>query len=241
MKNSTIKVRKTLRYSKEYRYQIFYLKNTRKRLAPPKPIKMATWFTCMLLMCRQAGTNFIQAAKTKHTILSCLTVHLTITTSTHSSKKLEKVQIKRVDSDTADKLIDKGEKNWKRFWWLGKKQQVKTVFEKAINNKNMNITVESLAPDELPVIITIVNSCAGWRTWPKWAVAAMRLWVRCPISMRLQSTEIMPLFRRFWKLKLTSESYSGQAGIWFELAVAEHALQARILRISSNYDITLVG
>ena len=69
-------------------------------------------------------------------------------------QKLEKTQIKRVDSETADKLIDKDEKV-ESVLSTEEKEQVKSVFEKAINNKNMNVTVESLAPDELPVVITM--------------------------------------------------------------------------------------
>jgi molecular chaperone HtpG len=69
-------------------------------------------------------------------------------------QKLEKTQIKRVDSDTADKLIDKGE-TVESVLSTDEKEQVKAVFEKAVNNKNMNVTVESLAPDELPVVITM--------------------------------------------------------------------------------------
>jgi molecular chaperone HtpG len=69
-------------------------------------------------------------------------------------QKLEKTQIKRVDSETADKLIDKDEKV-ESVLSTEEKEQVKTVFEKAINNKNMNVTVESMAPDELPVAITM--------------------------------------------------------------------------------------
>jgi molecular chaperone HtpG len=69
-------------------------------------------------------------------------------------QKLEKTQIKRVDSETADKLIDKDEKVESV---LGKEEQeqVKTIFEKSINNKNMSVSVEPMSPDDLPVIITM--------------------------------------------------------------------------------------
>ena len=61
-------------------------------------------------------------------------------------QKLEKVQIKRVDSETADKLIDKDEK-MESVLSKEEQEQVKTVFEKAIANKNMTVAVESLSPD----------------------------------------------------------------------------------------------
>jgi molecular chaperone HtpG len=69
-------------------------------------------------------------------------------------QKLEKTHIKRVDSDTADKLIDKDQKIESV---LSKEDQeaVKSIFEKAINNKSMSVAVESMSPDDLPVIITM--------------------------------------------------------------------------------------
>jgi molecular chaperone HtpG len=69
-------------------------------------------------------------------------------------QKLDKTQIKRVDSETADKLIDKDEKI-ESVLSTEETEQIKTIFEKAINNKNMNVAVESMAPDDLPVIITM--------------------------------------------------------------------------------------
>lgn len=98
--------------------------------------------------------SFIQAAKNKAYDVLVLNGPLDNHYINTLEQKLEKVQIKRVDSDTADKLIDKGKKI-ESVLSDSEKEQVKTVFEKAVNNKNMNITVESLAPDELPVIITM--------------------------------------------------------------------------------------
>ena len=69
-------------------------------------------------------------------------------------QKLEKTHIKRVDSDTAEKLITKEEKLESV---LGKEEeeQVKAIFEKAINNKNMTVAVEPMSPEDLPVVITM--------------------------------------------------------------------------------------
>jgi molecular chaperone HtpG len=69
-------------------------------------------------------------------------------------QKLDKTQIKRVDSDTADKLIDKDEKI-ESVLTADESEQIKSIFEKAINNKNMTVAVESMSPDDLPVIITM--------------------------------------------------------------------------------------
>lgn len=69
-------------------------------------------------------------------------------------QKLEKTHIKRVDSDTLDKLIDKDEKV-ESVLSEDEKGKLKEIFEKAINNKAMSIAVESLSTDELPVVITM--------------------------------------------------------------------------------------
>jgi molecular chaperone HtpG len=98
--------------------------------------------------------SFIQGAKNKaYDVLlfdGVLDSHF-INTLEH---KLEKTQLKRVDSETADKLIDKDEKT-ETVLSKEEQDQVKGIFEKAINNKNMIIGIESMSPDDLPVIITM--------------------------------------------------------------------------------------
>jgi molecular chaperone HtpG len=72
----------------------------------------------------------------------------------HLEQKLEKTQLKRVDSDTIDKLIANEDK---AASILSKEEEdaVKSVFEKAINNKSMTLAVESLSPEDLPVTVTM--------------------------------------------------------------------------------------
>ncbi|MTI41617.1 molecular chaperone HtpG [Fulvivirga lutimaris] len=69
-------------------------------------------------------------------------------------QKLENTQLKRVDADTINKLIDKDEK---LDSVLSKEQEekVKGIFETAINNANMKVNIDSLAPEEMPVTITM--------------------------------------------------------------------------------------
>lgn len=72
----------------------------------------------------------------------------------HLEMKLEKVSFKRVDADVLDKLIAK-EDAAKHQLTEDEAKAVKEVFEKAINNSNMQVEVESLPADELPVTITM--------------------------------------------------------------------------------------
>jgi molecular chaperone HtpG len=98
--------------------------------------------------------SFIQAAKAKSYDVLLLDGVLDNHFINTLEQKLEKVQIKRVDSETADKLIDKDEK-LESVLSKDEQEQVKSIFEKAIANKNMTVSVESLSPDELPVVITM--------------------------------------------------------------------------------------
>jgi molecular chaperone HtpG len=68
--------------------------------------------------------------------------------------KLDKVQIKRVDADVADKLIDKDEKI-ESVLTTEETEKVKAIFEKAINRTNMKVKVEGMTADELPVTVTM--------------------------------------------------------------------------------------
>ena len=72
----------------------------------------------------------------------------------HLEQKIENVSLKRVDSDTIDKLIDKDEKV-ESILSDKEKDNVKELFEKAIDSKNATVVVESLATDEMPVVVTL--------------------------------------------------------------------------------------
>lgn len=68
-------------------------------------------------------------------------------------QKLEKTQIKRVDADIISKLIEKDEALTLNLS-EDEATQVKTLFEKAINNTNMNVEIIAGQEDELPVTVT---------------------------------------------------------------------------------------
>jgi molecular chaperone HtpG len=72
----------------------------------------------------------------------------------HLEMKLEKISFKRVDADVLDKLIQKEDPS-KHELTEDESKKLKEIFEKAINNPNMKVEVESLSSDELPVTITM--------------------------------------------------------------------------------------
>lgn len=98
--------------------------------------------------------SFIQAAKNKSYDVLELNGVLDNHFINTLEQKLEKTQIKRVDSEIVDKLIDKDAK-MESVLSTEEQDKVKAIFEKAVNNKNMVLAIESLSPDELPVVLTM--------------------------------------------------------------------------------------
>ncbi|GCC50688.1 molecular chaperone HtpG [Chryseotalea sanaruensis] len=98
--------------------------------------------------------SFIQAAKNKSYDVLLLDGVLDNHFINTFEQKLEKTQIKRVDSEIVDKLIDKDTK-MESVLSKEDEEKVKAIFEKAINNKAMTVAIESLSTDELPVVITM--------------------------------------------------------------------------------------
>lgn len=69
-------------------------------------------------------------------------------------QKLEKTTLKRVDADTIDKLIQTDAKP-ESVLSEDETTRLKELFEKAIANQTMTVSVEALSVDDQPVIITL--------------------------------------------------------------------------------------
>jgi len=69
-------------------------------------------------------------------------------------QKTEKTQLKRVDSDVVDKLIQKDDS---KELLLNEEESsaVKALFEKAIQKDNMQVEIAALGENELPVMVTM--------------------------------------------------------------------------------------
>jgi molecular chaperone HtpG len=72
----------------------------------------------------------------------------------HLEMKNEKTAWKRVDSETVDKLVDTDEKK-ESVLTEDQQKELKEIFIKAIDNKNVTFSVESLPVEELPLVITL--------------------------------------------------------------------------------------
>lgn len=97
---------------------------------------------------------FIQAAKEKAYDVLMMDGVLDSHFIGNLEQKLEKTQLKRVDSEIIDKLITKSDAV-ASVLSKEEEEQVKGIFEKAINNKAMTLAIESLSPNDLPVTITM--------------------------------------------------------------------------------------
>ena len=72
----------------------------------------------------------------------------------HLEMKLEKTSLKRVDADVMDKLIEK-EDTEKHKLTDDESARLKSIFEKAINNAQMNVEIDSNHTEAMPVTITM--------------------------------------------------------------------------------------
>jgi molecular chaperone HtpG len=72
----------------------------------------------------------------------------------HTEHKLENTQLKRVDADVVDKLINK-EDAIATVLSEEETTKIKSIFETSIAKPHMQVTVESLSPDEMPVTVTM--------------------------------------------------------------------------------------
>ncbi len=97
---------------------------------------------------------FIQTASAKSFDVLLMTSPLDSHFISQLEHKLEKTQIKRVDSGTIDTLIKK-EDAIPSILTEKQTTTIKSVFEKTIQKPGMSVTMESLSPNDFPVTVTM--------------------------------------------------------------------------------------
>jgi molecular chaperone HtpG len=98
--------------------------------------------------------GFIQSAEKKDFDVLVLDSPIDSHFIQHLETKLEKTQLKRVDADVVEKLIQT-DSAYANLLTEDQSKAVKELFEKAINNKNYTVEVDGLSPEEMPVTITM--------------------------------------------------------------------------------------
>ncbi len=101
-----------------------------------------------------AQDGFIQSVKARSYDVVIMNGILDSHFINHMEMKNEKTAWKRVDADNIEKLIEKEEKK-ESILTEDQQKELKELFEKAINDKNVLFTVESLPVDDLPVVVTL--------------------------------------------------------------------------------------
>ncbi|MFC5270749.1 molecular chaperone HtpG [Adhaeribacter terreus] len=131
-------------------------------------------------------------------------------------QKVEKTTLKRVDSETIDKLIEK-EDTKDMILSEDEKTKLKEIFEKAINNTNMMVSVEPLSPEDQPVIITMPEFMRRMKDMAKTGGGGMMFMGNMPDSYNVSVNGNHPIIQRI--LKARDESKEKIARQAFDLAL----------------------
>ncbi|WP_026632215.1 molecular chaperone HtpG [Dyadobacter alkalitolerans] len=96
---------------------------------------------------------FIQSAKKRSYDVLTFTTIIDSHFINTLEQKLEKVNVKRVDADTLDKLVEK-DVTLESILSSDDQDKVKKIFEEVAGSKSAHVQVEAMPVDELPVVIT---------------------------------------------------------------------------------------
>jgi len=141
---------------------------------------------------------FIEAAKTKSYDVLVFDGVIDSHFINALEPKLEKVQFKRVDSETVDQLIPK-EETVESVLSNDEQEKLKGIFEKAINNKAMMLSVASMAPDQLPVIITMSEWMRRMKDMAKMGGGGMNFMGQMPDSYSVSINGNHPVIQKILK------------------------------------------
>jgi molecular chaperone HtpG len=153
-------------------------------------------------------------------------------------QKLEKTTLKRVDSETIDKLIEKDEAK-ESVLSEEEKTQVKEIFEKAINNQNMHVQVEAMAPEDQPVIITLPEFMRRMKDMSRLGGGGMNFMGTLPDSYTVSVNANHPVIQHLLKVEEeTKEKIARQA---FDLGLlAQNMLSGAALTAFVKRSVDLI-
>ena len=127
---------------------------------------------------------FVQAAAQKQYDVLIMNTPIDNHFMQHLEMKLEKTTFKRVDADIVQKLIEKEEAE-KHTLTEEQTTQLKSIFEKAFNNTNMKVEVESLPAESLPVTITMEEWMRRMKEMSKMGGGPMSFYGSMPDSYKV--------------------------------------------------------
>ena len=140
----------------------------------------------------------------------------------HIESKLEKTQLKRVDSDVVEKLIQK-DSNYANLLTEDQSKSVKELFEKAIANKTYTVDIEGLSPEEMPVTITMEEWMRRMKEMAQTGGGPMSFYGSLPDSYKVAINGNHPLVDKILKAE-NEESQVKLAKQAFDLALLSQGL-----------------
>ena len=135
----------------------------------------------------------------------------------HLERDLEKTQIKRVDADVLEKLIDKGETPDSN---LSEEQtkELKEIFEKAITKPGMEVTVENLSVDAMPVTVSMDEFTRRMKDMAAMGGGMMNFYGQMPDKYKISVNANHPLATKILA-ETNAENRSALAHQAFDLAL----------------------
>ena len=140
----------------------------------------------------------------------------------HIESKLEKTQLKRVDSDVVEKLIQK-DSTYANLLTEDQSKSVKEIFDKAIQNKTYTVEVEGLSPEEMPVTITMEEWMRRMKEMAQTGGGPMSFYGSLPDSYKVAINGNHPLVDKILKAG-NEESQIKLAKQAFDLALLSQGL-----------------
>jgi len=154
-------------------------------------------------------------------------------------QKLEKTTLKRVDSENIDKLIEKDEVK-ESILNEEEKTALKEVYEKAINNTNMQVSIEPLSPNDAPVLITMPEFMRRMKDMQRTGGGGMMFMGNLPDTYNVSINANHAINNRI--LKATDESKEKIAKQAFDLALlSQNMLTGSALTAFVKRSVELIG
>jgi molecular chaperone HtpG len=135
---------------------------------------------------------------------------------------LEKTQLKRVDSDVVEKLIQK-DSTYANLLTEDQSKSVKELFEKAIANKTYSVDIEGLSPEEMPVTITMEEWMRRMKEMAQTGGGPMSFYGSLPDSYKVAINGNHPLVDKILKAE-SEETQVKLAKQAFDLALLSQGL-----------------
>lgn len=143
----------------------------------------------------QSQDSYIQAAAKKGYDVLLMNSPIDTHFLSHLEQKLEKTSLKRVDADVLDKLIEKGEEPVHQLS-EEERNQVKELFDKTIKNASMQVQIESLPAEALPVTITMEEWMRRMKDMAKLGGGGMQFYGAMPDNYKVTVNANHPLISR---------------------------------------------